>query len=84
MEAKVMEAAVKEAYGRGADWQRIAAKSGYDSTSSSIAVLGRIYICGEETAMIESLEGQEGHSRAWKTAISWGAGLYGLGPTTSN
>ena len=40
------------------------------------------YICGEETAMIESLEGKKGQPRL-KPLFPAGAGLYGC-PTTVN
>lgn len=40
------------------------------------------YICGEETAMIESLEGKKGQPRL-KPPFPAGAGLYGC-PTTVN
>ena len=40
------------------------------------------YICGEETALIESLEGKKGQPRL-KPPFPAGAGLYGC-PTTVN
>ena len=40
------------------------------------------YICGEETAMLESLEGKKGQPRL-KPPFPAGAGLYGC-PTTVN
>ena len=61
MEAKVMEAAVKEAYDAGLIGKN-AAKSGYDFDVFVHRGAGA-YICGEETAMIESLEGKKGQPR---------------------
>ena len=40
------------------------------------------YICGEETALLESLEGKKGQPRL-KPPFPAGVGLYG-GPTTGN
>ena len=51
------------------------------STCSSIRGAGA-YICGEETAMLESLEGKKGKPRL-KPPFPAGAGLYGC-PTTVN
>lgn len=80
MEAKVMEAAVKEAYDAGLVGKN-AAKSGYDFDVFVHRGAGA-YICGEETAMIESLEGKKGQPRL-KPPFPAGAGLYGC-PTTVN
>ena len=80
MEAKVMEAAVKEAYDAGLIGKN-AAKSGYDFDVFVHRGAGA-YICGEETAMIESLEGKKGQPRL-KPPFPAGAGLYGC-PTTVN
>jgi NADH-quinone oxidoreductase subunit F len=80
MEAKVMEAAVKEAYDAGLIGKN-AAKSGYDFDVFIHRGAGA-YICGEETAMIESLEGKKGQPRL-KPPFPAGAGLYGC-PTTVN
>jgi len=79
-EAKVLEAAVKEAYAAGL-LGRNAAKSGYDFDVFVHRGAGA-YICGEETAMIESLEGKKGQPRL-KPPFPAGAGLYGC-PTTVN
>ncbi len=79
-EAKVMEAAVKEAYDAGLIGKN-AAKSGYDFDVFVHRGAGA-YICGEETAMIESLEGKKGQPRL-KPPFPAGAGLYGC-PTTVN
>lgn len=80
VEAKVMEAAVKEAYDAGLIGKN-AAKSGYDFDVFVHRGAGA-YICGEETAMIESLEGKKGQPRL-KPPFPAGAGLYGC-PTTVN
>ena len=79
-EAKVMEAAVKEAYDAGLIGKN-ASKSGYDFDVFVHRGAGA-YICGEETAMIESLEGKKGQPRL-KPPFPAGAGLYGC-PTTVN
>jgi len=79
-EAKVLEAAVAEAYSAGLIGKN-AAKSGYDFDVFVHRGAGA-YICGEETAMIESLEGKKGQPRL-KPPFPAGAGLYGC-PTTVN
>jgi NADH-quinone oxidoreductase subunit F len=79
-EAKVLEAAVAEAYAAGLIGKN-AAKSGYDFDVFVHRGAGA-YICGEETAMIESLEGKKGQPRL-KPPFPAGAGLYGC-PTTVN
>jgi NADH-quinone oxidoreductase subunit F len=58
-----------------------AAKSGYDFDLFVHRGAGA-YICGEETAMLESLEGKKGMPRL-KPPFPAGAGLYGC-PTTVN
>ena len=79
-EAKVLEAAVAEAYAAGLIGKN-AAKSGYDFDVFVHRGAGA-YICGEETAMIKSLEGKKGQPRL-KPPFPAGAGLYGC-PTTVN
>ena len=79
-EAKVLEKAVAEAYAAGLLGKN-AAKSGYDFDVFVHRGAGA-YICGEETAMIESLEGKKGQPRL-KPPFPAGAGLYGC-PTTVN
>jgi NADH-quinone oxidoreductase subunit F len=79
-EAKVLQAAVEEAYAAGLLGKN-AAKSGYDFDVFVHRGAGA-YICGEETAMIESLEGKKGQPRL-KPPFPAGAGLYGC-PTTVN
>ena len=74
------EAAVKEAYQAGYLGKNILA-SGVDF--DLYAVLGAgAYICGEETALLESLEGKKGQPR-YKPPFPANYGLYGK-PTTIN
>ena len=79
-EAETMFAAVAEAYDAGLIG-RNACGSGYDFDVFVHRGAGA-YICGEETAMIESLEGKKGQPRL-KPPFPAGAGLYGC-PTTVN
>jgi NADH-quinone oxidoreductase subunit F len=79
-ETEVLEAAVREAYDAGLLGKN-ACKSGYDFDVFVHRGAGA-YICGEETAMLESLEGKPGKPRL-KPPFPAGAGLYGC-PTTVN
>ncbi|HEX8261992.1 MAG TPA: NADH-quinone oxidoreductase subunit NuoF, partial [Allosphingosinicella sp.] len=79
-EAQTLEAAVRQAYDAGL-LGRNAARSGYDFDLFVHRGAGA-YICGEETAMLESLEGKKGMPRL-KPPFPAGAGLYGC-PTTVN
>ncbi len=79
-EAEVLEKAVAEAYDAGL-LGRNAAGSGYDFDLFVHRGAGA-YICGEETAMLNSLEGKTGWPRL-KPPFPAGAGLYGC-PTTVN
>ena len=79
-EAETLFAAVLEAYDRGFLGKN-ACGSGYDFDVFVHRGAGA-YICGEETAMIESLEGHKGQPRL-KPPFPAGAGLYGC-PTTVN
>ena len=79
-EAEVLQAAVDEAYEAGLIGKN-AARSGFDFDVFVHRGAGA-YICGEETAMIESLEGKKGQPRL-KPPFPAGAGLYGC-PTTVN
>ena len=79
-EAETMFAAVAEAYDAGFLGKN-ACGSGYDFDVFVHRGAGA-YICGEETAMIESLEGKKGQPRL-KPPFPAGAGLYGC-PTTVN
>jgi NADH-quinone oxidoreductase subunit F len=79
-EAETLFAAVAEAYEAGL-LGKDAAGSGYDFDVFVHRGAGA-YICGEETAMLESLEGKKGQPRL-KPPFPAGAGLYGC-PTTVN
>ncbi len=79
-EAEVLQAAIDQAYEAGLIGKN-ASGSGYDYDVFLHRGAGA-YICGEETAMIESLEGKKGQPRL-KPPFPAGAGLYGC-PTTVN
>jgi NADH-quinone oxidoreductase subunit F len=79
-ESQALEKAVSEAYEAGLLGKN-AAGSGYDFDLFVHRGAGA-YICGEETAMLESLEGKQGKPRL-KPPFPAGAGLYGC-PTTVN
>ncbi len=79
-EAEVLSAAVQEAYDAGLIGKN-ACGSGFDYDVFVHRGAGA-YICGEETAMLESLEGKKGQPRL-KPPFPAGAGLYGC-PTTVN
>jgi len=80
-EAEVLFAAVAEAYDAGLVGKN-ACGSGYDFDVFVHRGAGA-YICGEETAMIESLEGKKGQPRL-KPPFPAGAGLYGCPSTVNN
>jgi NADH-quinone oxidoreductase subunit F len=79
-EAETLFAAVRGAYKAGLIGKN-ACGSGYDFDVVVHRGAGA-YICGEETAMLESLEGKKGQPRL-KPPFPAGAGLYG-NPTTVN
>ncbi len=79
-EAEALQKAIDEAYDAGLIGKN-ASGSGYDFDVFMHRGAGA-YICGEETAMIESLEGKKGQPRL-KPPFPAGAGLYGC-PTTVN
>jgi len=79
-EAEALELAVREAYAAGLVGKN-ASGSGFDFDIFVHRGAGA-YICGEETAMLESLEGKLGRPRL-KPPFPAGAGLYGC-PTTVN
>ncbi len=79
-EAETLFKAVEEAYAKGFLGKN-ACKSGYDFDVFVHRGAGA-YICGEETAQIESIEGKKGQPRL-KPPFPAGAGLYGC-PTTVN
>ena len=74
------EAAVKEAYDAGLLGKNIQG-SGIDFDLETFVGAGA-YICGEETALLESLEGKQGKPR-FKPPFPANYGLYGQ-PTTIN
>jgi len=79
-EAITLQKAIDEAYDAGLLGKN-AAKSGWDFDLYVHRGAGA-YICGEETALLESLEGRKGQPRL-KPPFPAGAGLYGC-PTTVN
>lgn len=79
-EASNLQIAINEAYAVGLIGKN-ACGSGYDLNIYLHRGAGA-YICGEETALLESLEGRKGMPRL-KPPFPAGAGLYGC-PTTIN
>ncbi|MCC7259710.1 MAG: NADH-quinone oxidoreductase subunit NuoF, partial [Alphaproteobacteria bacterium] len=79
-ESEALQGAIDEAYAAGLIGKN-ACKSGYDFDIYVHRGAGA-YICGEEMALIESLEGKKGQPRL-KPPFPAGAGLYGC-PTTVN
>lgn len=79
-EALVLQTAIDEAYAHGLIGKN-ACDSGYDFDVFLHRGAGA-YICGEETAQLESLEGKKGQPRL-KPPFPAGVGLYGC-PTTIN
>lgn len=79
-EALVLQKAIDEAYAAKLVGKN-ACGSGYDVDIYLHRGAGA-YICGEETALLESLEGKKGQPRL-KPPFPAGAGLYGC-PTTIN
>ena len=79
-EADRLEYAIKEAYAAGLIGKN-ACGSGYDCDVFVHRGAGA-YICGEETALIESLEGKKGQPRL-KPPFPAACGVYGC-PTTVN
>jgi NADH-quinone oxidoreductase subunit F len=78
-EREVMEAALQQAYEA-----KLIGKDNIHGYDLDIYIHhgGGAYICGEETALLESLEGKKGQPRL-KPPFPAGAGLYGC-PTTVN
>ena len=79
-EARRLQTAIEEAYDAGLLGKN-AAGSGWDFDIYLHRGAGA-YICGEETALLESLEGRKGQPRL-KPPFPAGVGLYGC-PTTIN
>ena len=80
-EARKLQTAIDEAYDAGLIGKN-ACGSGYDFD----VILHRgagAYICGEETALLESLEGKKGQPRL-KPPFPAAAGLYGCPSTVNN
>ncbi len=80
-EANVLDAAIAEAYAAGLIGKN-ACGSGYDFDVYLHRGAGA-YICGEETALIESLEGKKGQPRL-KPPFPANVGLYGCPSTVNN
>jgi NADH-quinone oxidoreductase subunit F len=80
-EAQTLIAAIKEAYDAGLLGKN-ACGSGWDFDLYVHRGAGA-YICGEETALLESLEGKKGMPRL-KPPFPAGAGLYGCPSTVNN
>ena len=80
-EAETLKAAIKEAYDSGLLGKN-ACGSGWDFDLYVHRGAGA-YICGEETALLESLEGKKGMPRL-KPPFPAGAGLYGCPSTVNN
>ncbi|MDG2000585.1 MAG: NADH-quinone oxidoreductase subunit NuoF [Alphaproteobacteria bacterium] len=80
-EAIALDKAIKEAYSKGYLGKN-ACKSGYSFDITLHRGAGA-YICGEETALLESLEGKKGQPRL-KPPFPANAGLYGCPTTVSN
>ncbi|HEY1045909.1 MAG TPA: NADH-quinone oxidoreductase subunit NuoF [Bacteroidia bacterium] len=78
--AKILEKAIDEAYAAGLLGKNILG-SGFD-LNLYVQVGAGAYICGEETALLESLEGKRGNPRI-KPPFPAVAGLYGC-PTVVN
>ena len=78
--ARILEQAIAEAYEAGLLGKNIM-NSGFDH-DCYVQVGAGAYICGEETALIESLEGKRGNPRI-KPPFPAVAGLYGC-PTVVN
>jgi NADH-quinone oxidoreductase subunit F len=80
-EAKVLQAAIDEAYAAGLVGKN-ACGSGYDFDLYLHRGAGA-YICGEETGLLESLEGKKGQPRL-KPPFPAAVGLYGCPSTVNN
>ncbi len=81
LESQRLEAAVEQAYAKGFLGKN-ACGSGYDYDLYIHRGAGA-YICGEETALLESLEGKKGQPRL-KPPFPAAVGLYGCPTTVTN
>ena len=80
-EARILNIAIEEAYKKGYLGKN-ACRSGFSFDLTLHRGAGA-YICGEETALLESLEGKKGQPRL-KPPFPANAGLYGCPTTVSN
>ena len=80
-EAKILNNAIEEAYDKGYIGKNCC-KTGYSFDLTLHRGAGA-YICGEETALLESLEGKKGQPRL-KPPFPANVGLYGCPTTVSN
>ncbi len=80
-EARILNKAITEAYKKGYLGKN-ACKSGFSFDLTLHRGAGA-YICGEETALLESLEGKKGQPRL-KPPFPANVGLYGCPTTVSN
>ncbi len=80
-QARVLEAALAEAYEAGILGRRLLGKSGF-ALDVFVHRGAGAYICGEESALLESLEGKKGYPRL-KPPFPAVVGLYGK-PTIIN
>ncbi|KAL4466894.1 hypothetical protein ABPG74_010491 [Tetrahymena malaccensis] len=81
VEANILQQAIDEAYAKGFIGKN-ACGSGYDFDVYIHRGAGA-YICGEETGLIESIEGKAGQPRV-KPPFPANAGLYGCPTTVTN
>lgn len=80
---KIMEDAVAEAYAEGLIGEKMKETFGIDYSMEIVVHKGAgAYICGEETSMMSSLEGDRGYPR-FKPPFPAQQGLWGM-PTTIN
>ncbi|MBL7999496.1 MAG: NADH-quinone oxidoreductase subunit NuoF [Candidatus Kapabacteria bacterium] len=80
---KIMQTAVDEAYAKGYIGEKMKSVFGGDYTMEIVVHKGAgAYVCGEETAMMSSLEGDRGYPR-FKPPFPANKGLWGM-PTTIN
>ncbi|MBL0332855.1 MAG: NADH-quinone oxidoreductase subunit NuoF [Chlorobiota bacterium] len=79
----LMETALKDAYDSGLVGDKMKSTFGHDYSLDIVIHKGAgAYICGEETALMTSLEGDRGYPRV-KPPFPAGVGLWGM-PTTIN
>jgi NADH-quinone oxidoreductase subunit F len=81
-EADIVQAAIDEAYAAGWLGQKRQSASGFCKLDITVHLGAGAYICGEETAMLESIEGKRGWPRN-KPPFPASKGLFGQ-PTVVN